>query len=67
MHENTESAFMIRKYIKKSARELLFSDWINQILAFSIVFGIYSGIIQFGSALSVLADKMAANENVASL
>ena len=66
-YENTEKYSEVKNYIKRCSRQLLFSDWINQILAFSVVFGMYYAFLQFGSAVSILAERMTANEAVSSM
>ena len=42
----------IRRFFKRTARSILFSQWLPQILAFLIVGAVYVGIGQFGTCLA---------------
>ena len=50
-----------RVLIKKEARNVLFHDWILRILAFVITGGCCLGIMQFGTALSLVLDGVTHN------
>ncbi len=47
-----------RKFFKKSAKKILYGDWINQILAFLIVGACFIGITNFGSNLALLIHSL---------
>ncbi len=53
-----------RRVFKKSARQLLYSDWITQILAFILVGAVYAGLLQFGNVLGALFMYLTGNDNV---
>ena len=56
-----------RKFFKKAARELLFSQWIMQVLAFLIVGGCCIGIDQFGVSVAQLVFYLFDNLRLAEL
>ena len=56
-----------RRFFKSRARELLFSDWLMQILGFVIVGAIFYGIWQFGLALGLSVNQLTSNEKIAKL
>lgn len=56
-----------RKYIKRAAKQILFSDWLGQILAFFIVGAVFTGIIHFGANGMLLVEQFFENEVVSGL
>lgn len=56
-----------RRFFKRSARRLLVSDWLCQILAFVIVGACYVGVRQFGASLVTLILNLSGNRYLASL
>ena len=50
-----------RRFFKRTAKSILFSDWINQILAFLIVGALYNGIFEFGVSGMILIDEVTGN------
>ncbi len=47
-----------RKFFKKNAKKLLYSDWLSQIFAFLIVGSCFVGINSFGANLSLLVNSL---------
>lgn len=47
-----QSKLSPRRFFKRTARSILFSEWLSQIIAFLIVGAIYVGINQFGGCIS---------------
>lgn len=56
-----------RRRFKREARQLLFSQWLCQILAFVIVGACFVGISQFGSAIAILLSVLCENEILAKI
>ena len=50
-----------RRFFKKSARRLLYSDWVNQILAFVIVGAFVVGFNYFGTSVSLVIENLTHN------
>ena len=51
-----------RRFFKRSAKKMLFSDWINHIFAFFIVGAVVTGIFQYGSNCMMLVDHLTGND-----
>ena len=63
----TKSKMSERRFLKKAAAKLLFSDWLTQILMFLIVGSVFYGIWQFGITLGLFVNQFTSNEKLAKL
>lgn len=65
MNEQIEQSKMsIRRFFKRTARSILFSQWLPQIIAFLIVGAVYVGISQFGMCLASIVSLVTDNYNL---
>lgn len=56
-----ESKMSMRRFFKRMARNMLFSEWLSQIIAFLFVGAIYVGINQFGGCLASIIALVSGN------
>lgn len=47
-----------RRFFKRAARKMLYSDWINQILVFVIVGAFFVGINYFGTSVAIIVSEL---------
>lgn len=55
-----------RRFFKRAARRMLFSDWVCQIFAFIVVGAFFVGVNHFGTSVGIVMNELTQNELLAS-
>ena len=63
----TLSKMSRRKFFKRCARKILFSDWVSHVLAFFVFGTVLAGLVQFGMGAMMLFEQITANYYLSSV